>query len=253
MSSPGSSSAQPLAGQVILVTGATGGLGQVLSRSFAEAGATTVLHGRVVRKLEALYDTIVAAGAPEPAILPIDFEEAGDTAFAEAAAAVERQLGRLDAIVHCAALLKRLAPVEHHPVDEWMSVIRVNVAAPAALTRACLPLLRRAPSARVVFTLDSNGHAPKAYWGSFGAAKAGLEALVHILADEWESTPGLAAIGVIPGPIASPLRKRTYPGGDGELRSPESLAPLYLTLLGPEGIKFRGQLIDAQAWIAPGA
>jgi NAD(P)-dependent dehydrogenase (short-subunit alcohol dehydrogenase family) len=241
-----------LANQVILVTGATGGLGQVLSRAFAEAGATTVLHGRVVRKLEALYDTLTGLGAPEPAILPLDFELANNQAFSDAAAAIERQLGRLDAIVHCAALLKRLAPLEHHPVEEWMAVTRVNLAAPAALTRACLPLLRRAPSAKVIFTLDSRGHAPKAYWGSYGTAKAGLEALVHILADEWESTPGLASIGVIPGPIASPMRNRTHPGGEPELRSVESLVPLYLRLVGPGGLQFRGQVIDAQTWVAPG-
>src|SRR4051812_37842444 len=98
-----------LTDQVILVTGATGGLGQVLSRAFAAAGASVVVHGRIVRKLEPLYDDLAAAGARDPAILPIDFEQATSQSFAEAAAAVERQLGRLDAIVHCAATLKRLA------------------------------------------------------------------------------------------------------------------------------------------------
>ncbi|MEO8134000.1 MAG: SDR family NAD(P)-dependent oxidoreductase [Betaproteobacteria bacterium] len=247
-----SSATKPLAGQVILVTGATGGLGQVLARAFGAAGATTVLHGRVVRKLEALYDTLTGLGVPEPAILPLDFEHADSQAFAEAAAAVDRQLGRLDAIVHCAALLKRLAPLEHHPVEEWMVVTRVNLAAPAALTRACLPLLRRGPAGKVVFTLDSRGHAPKAYWGSYGAAKAGLEALVHILADEWENTPSMAAIGVIPGPVASPMRKRTHPGGEPSLNPVESLVPLYLQLVGPDGQRFRGQVVDAQTWVAPG-
>ncbi|MEP7084178.1 MAG: SDR family NAD(P)-dependent oxidoreductase, partial [Betaproteobacteria bacterium] len=220
--------------RVVLITGSTGGLGQVLARAVARTGAIVVLHGRIVRKLEALYDSLLADGAPEPAILPLDFESAGSDAYPTAAAALEQQLGRLDAIVHCAALLRRLAPIEHHTPEDWTSVLRVNVVAPAALTRALLPMLRRAPSAKVIFTLDSRGHDPKAYWGSYAAAKAGVEALVRVLADEWENAENIAVNGVIPGPIASPMRQRTHPGASSEsLRSLESLVPLYLSLLEP--------------------
>ena len=239
----------PLGGNVVLVTGATGGLGQVLARAIASAGAIVALHGSAVGKLEALYDSIVDSGAPEPAILPLDFDKADSQAYANAAAAIDHQLGRLDALVHCAGSLRRLAPVEHHTLEDWMSTLRVNLAAPAALTRAMLPMLRRAPAAKVIFTLDTRGHEPKAYWGSYAAAKAGLEALVHVLADEWENTPNLAAIGVIPGPIASPMRRRTHPGDDpAVLRPVESLVSLYLTLLGPDAGQYRGQVIDARTW-----
>lgn len=241
-------------GSVVLVTGATGGLGQVLARAFAREGATVALHGRVVRKLEALYDSILESGAPEPAILPLDFEKADSQAYADAAEAIDQQLGRLDAIVHCAGSLRRLAPIEQHTMEDWMSTLRVNLAAPAALTRAMLPLLRHAPQAKVIFTLDTRGHDPKAYWGSYAAAKAGLEALVHVLADEWENTPNLVAMGVIPGSIASPMRQRTHPGDDpAVLRSVESLVPLYLTLLGPDAERYRGNIVDAQAWLPPGS
>ncbi|MBK8739363.1 MAG: SDR family NAD(P)-dependent oxidoreductase [Betaproteobacteria bacterium] len=245
---------QTHAGCVILVTGATGGLGEALSRALARGGATVALHGRVVRKLEALYDAIVEAGAPEPAILPLDFDKADSQAYADAAAGIEKQLGRLDAIVHCAGTLRRLAPIEHHTLEDWMTTLRVNLAAPAALTRALLPLLRRAPAARVIFTLDTRGHDPKAYWGSYAAAKAGLEALVHVLADEWENSPNLAVTGVVPGAIASPMRRRTHPGDDPtRLRTIDSLLPLYQALLGPDGERYRGRIIDAQAWLPPGA
>jgi NAD(P)-dependent dehydrogenase (short-subunit alcohol dehydrogenase family) len=241
-------------GSVVLVTGATGGVGQVLARALSRTGATVALHGRAVRKLEALYDSILATGAPEPAILPLDFETADSQAYADAAAEIDKQLGRLDAIVHCAGSLRRLAPVEHHTLEDWMSTLRVNLAAPAALTRAMLPLLKQAPAAKVIFTLDTRGHDPKAYWGSYAAAKAGLEALVHVLADEWEHTPNLAAIGVIPGPIASPMRRRTHPGDDSAVLRPiEALVPLYLALLGVDADRYRGKVIDAQAWLPPGS
>ena len=238
---------------MVLITGSTGGLGQVLARAIAATGTTVVLHGRVVRKLEALYDALVASGAPEPAILPLDFDKADAQAYSTASDALEQQLGRLDGIVHCAAVLRRLAPIEHHTLDDWMTVLRVNLAAPATLTRALLPMLRRAPAARVIFTLDSRGHDPKAYWGSYAAAKAGVEALVHVLADEWESSENMTVTGVIPGPIASPMRQRTHPGADpASARSMESLVPLYLSLLQPEPRRDRPRIIDAQAWPASG-
>ena len=144
----------PLGVPVVLVTGATGGLGQVLARAFAESRMTVALHGRVVRKLEALYDSILKSGAPEPAILLLDFATADSQDYVKAANAIDQQLGRLDAIVHCAGSLSRLAPIEYHTMEDWTATLRNNVVAPMALTRAMLPLLRRAPPAKVIFTLD---------------------------------------------------------------------------------------------------
>ena len=228
--------------RVILVTGATGGLGQALSLAFAESGATVVLHGRVVRKLEVLFDRIVQAGSPEPAILPLDFEKAGSDAYDAAAAALDAQLGRLDAIVHCAATLRRLAPIEYHTLEDWAAVLRVNLSAPAALTRALLPALRRAPAGTVIFTLDSRGHDPAAYWGSYAAAKAGVEALVKVLHDEWEAST-LSACGIVPGPIDTPMRQRTHPGDDPEVRrSAAALVPYYVDLL-RAGKSASGQIV----------
>jgi NAD(P)-dependent dehydrogenase (short-subunit alcohol dehydrogenase family) len=240
----------PLRDRVVLLTGATGGLGEVLALAFAGAGATVVLHARVVRKREALFDRIVAAGGAEPAILPLDFMRADASALADAAAEIERELGRLDALVHCAATLQRLAPIEHHGPEDWDAVLRVNLTAPALLTRAMLPLLRQSPSASVVVTLDSRGHEPGAFWGSYAAAKAGLEALVHVLGEEWESNPALASIGVIPGPMATPMRRRTHPGDDpATLCSPQQLAPLYLRCIGDSARAWNGQVIDAREWL----
>jgi NAD(P)-dependent dehydrogenase (short-subunit alcohol dehydrogenase family) len=248
------SAATQTQGAIVLVTGATGGLGEVLVRAFARQGATVILHGRVVRKLETLYDSLVESGAAKPAILPLDFDKADSQAYADAADALDQQLGGLDAIIHCAGSVRRLAPAEHHTLEDWMSTLRVNLAAPAALTRAMLRLLRRRPAARVIFTLDTAGHEPRAYWGSYAAAKAGLEALVHVLADEWENTPNLVAAGVIPGLIASPMRRRTHPGDDPALLRPiDSLVPLYLAMAGPDGDRYRGKLVDARAWVPPEA
>ena len=231
--SPDTPLATDLTGRAILITGATGGIGRPLALACASRGATVVLHGRVVRKLEALYDEIVAGGHPQPTILPLDLAAAGPDDYGSVAAAIRAQLGRLDGIVHIATVLGSLGPVEHQAFDVWLKVLRVNVAAAMAVTRAASPLLNAAPDAGVVFTLDTRGQAPRAYWGAYAAAKAGLAALATTLADEWEGRPNLRVNAVVPGPINSPLRAQTHPGEErARLPDPATLAPLYVYLLG---------------------
>jgi NAD(P)-dependent dehydrogenase (short-subunit alcohol dehydrogenase family) len=240
-----------LSGRAILVTGASGGLGRPLALACAARGATVVLHGRVVRKLETLYDEIVAAGNPQPTILPLDLATASADDFGQVAGAMRAQLGRLDGLVHTAAFLGSLGPVEHQLFDTWQKVLRVNLAAAMALTRSMLPLLSSAPDAGVIFTLDGRGEDPRAYWGAYGAAKAGLSALATILADEWENRPNLRVDAVVPGPMRTPLRALTHPGEDrSTLALPDALVPLYLHLLGPRPKAESGMRIDAQAWLA---
>jgi len=240
-----------LAERVVLVTGATGGLGAPLARACAARGATVVLHGRNVTALEKLYDEIVEAGDPEPVILPLDLAKAEAADFGNVAAALESQFKRLDALVHTAAMLGSLGPLEHQSYEAWLALLRVNLAAPMGLTRALIPLLSKAPDASVVFTLDDRGLAPRAYWGGYGVTKAGVAALARELADEWESRPTLRVNALVPGPIRSPMRGRTHPGEDrSKLPLPETLVPLYLHLLAGQSKAESAALIDARAWLA---
>lgn len=248
--SPTARSDTNLGGRVVLVTGASGGLGRILALACAGCGATVVLHGRIVRKLEALYDEILVAGHPEPTILPLDLATAKAEDFANVASALQAQHGRIDAIVHTAVQLGSLGPIEHQAFDGWLSTMRVNLLAPFGLTRSLLPLLRAAPDASVVFTLDTRGEDPKAYWGAYAVTKAGLSALLTILADEWENSPALRVNGVVPGPMRSPLRAQTHPGDDNSrLPRPEVFVPLYLYLLDKQPKAESGAIIDAQAWL----
>ena len=236
--------------RLVMITGASGGLGRALALGCAAQGATVLLHGRIARKLEALYDEIVAAGGPEPSILPLDLATARAEDFANVASAVQAQHGRIDAIVHAAVQLGSLGPIEHQAFDQWLSTLRVDLLAPFGLTRALLPLLRAAPDASVVFTLDTRGQEPRAYWGAYAVAKAGLSALLSILADEWDNTPALRVNGVVPGPMRSPLRARTHPGEDlNRLPAPEVFVPLYLYLIAGQPKAESGGVIDAQAWL----
>ncbi len=240
-----------LVDRIVLVTGASGGLGHALTTACAKAGATVILHGRVVRKLEALYDEIVDSGAPEPVIVPLDFAKAEAEEFATIASALESQIGSLDAIIHTAVQLGTLSPLEHQSFDLWLSGLRINVAAPMGLTRALVRLLSKSSDASVTFTLDTRGQSPHAYWGSYAVAKAGLNALTTILADEWETRENLRVNAVVPGPIRSPLRTQTHPGEERDaLVPPEALVPLYLHLVSGQIKAESGARIDAQAWLA---
>jgi NAD(P)-dependent dehydrogenase (short-subunit alcohol dehydrogenase family) len=248
---PDESSTIDLRDRVVLITGATGGLGRALSLACAKAGATVVLHARVVRSLEMLYDEIKHAGYPEPVILPLDLAKATADDFANAASALEAQIGRLDAVIHTAAMLGSLGPVEHQSFDSWLALLRVNVAAPMGLTRSLIHLLNEAPDASVTFTLDSRGQEPRAYWGGYAVTKAALTAFARELADEWENRPNLRVNAIVPGPIRSPLRMQTHPGEDkSTLSPPDALVPLYLHLLRGQAKADSGALINAQPWLA---
>jgi NAD(P)-dependent dehydrogenase (short-subunit alcohol dehydrogenase family) len=230
--------------RVILVTGAGQGLGRAAALAYARHGATVILHGRNVRKLERVYDEIEALAGPQPAIFPLDLEKAGDNDFALLAESIESQLGRLDGILHNASLLSGLAPLETHTLEQWLAVLRVNLAAPAALSRACFPLLKASADASVIMTSETHGHAPAAYWGAFAVAKAGIEALVRIQAQEWEIMPNVRIIAIIPGPVHSPQRSRTHPGEVKQsLKQPGDLMPVYLYLMGPDSKGASGEIV----------
>lgn len=160
-----------LAGRVILVTGAGDGLGKAAALALAEHGATVVLLGRKVRPLERVYDAIEQAGGPQPAIYPLNLEGAAPQDYAELATRLADTLGRLDGLLHNAALLGTLTPMRLYDPETWGRVMQVNVNAPFLLTRACLDLLMQSDDASVVFSADRVGRRGRAYWGAYGVAK----------------------------------------------------------------------------------
>ncbi|HSO06055.1 MAG TPA: SDR family NAD(P)-dependent oxidoreductase [Pelomicrobium sp.] len=236
--------------RVILVTGAGQGLGRAAAVAYAAHGATVILHGRHERKLNDVYDAIERAGHPLPMVFPLDLATAGDAEFGAMAEAIRAQAGRLDGILHSAAERYMPSPLELQTLEAWLKALRVNLAAAAAVTRACLPLLREAPEASVVYTSDTHAAAPTAFWGALAASKAGVEALVRIQASEWEREPTLRVNAVVPGPTRSPQRVATHPGVPRtSLTPPEALGPLYLYLMGPDSKGESGRIIDAHAWL----
>lgn len=241
---PGKYIAPPnlLGERVILVTGASRGVGRAVALACAAHGATVVLNGRDVTMLDELYDEIRGQQFPEPATLPLDLGTAGWREFLHTAKLIETQLGRLDGIAHCASHLEKLSPLDTQTIEEWQRMLRINLIAPFALNQACSRLIRQSPDASVVFTSETHGSDPAAFWGGYAVSKAGLETLARIQADEWSGNEQLRINTIVPGPIDSPLRSRTHPGEPGDtLPPPEALLPLYLYLLGPDSRGVSGQ------------
>ena len=204
--------------------------------------------GRKVKKLEKTYDEIEALGKAPPIIFPLDFESATDKDFEALAQAIAQQLGRLDGILHNAAYLFGTTPLENETLEQWKTLLQVNLIAPFALTHACLPLMKNAADASVIMTVNTHAHNPTAYWGGFAVAKNGIESLVKIQAEEWEISPNLRINTVIPGPVNSPQRAKTHPGeAKNALLKPEDLMPTYLYLMGPDSRVINGQIIFCQA------
>jgi NAD(P)-dependent dehydrogenase (short-subunit alcohol dehydrogenase family) len=235
------------AGRVIVVTGAGSGIGRAVAIALAAQGATVGLLGRTPRKLEAVYDEIVAAGGPKPALLPFNLETAAAPEYDALQEALRQEFGRLDGLAHVAGILGALAPIDHYDVPVWCRVLHVNLTAPFILTQSCLPLLRLADDASVVFTSSSVGRRGRAYWGAYAASKFGLEGLMQVLAHELEGTTRIRSNSVNPGGVRTQMRLQAYPAENRDaLPEAESVVAPFLYLLGPDSVGVNGQAFDCQ-------
>jgi len=238
--------------RVILVTGVADTIGRAVARACARHGATVILADLNLADLEPIYDALEAEGTPQPAILPIDLEQAKEADLVAAADTLGNAFRRLDGLVHCAAFAPYLSRVDDYDATEWERVLRINLTAPFLLTQACLPLLRAALDASVVFTADRVGRRGLAYWGAYAAAKFGVEGLMQTLADELRDTSPIRVNSLDPGIVQSGLRARLYPGEDPKRWPPaETVAADYLYLLGPGSRGISGQALTAGALPPP--
>ncbi len=232
---------------MIAVTGASRGIGRAVAIDCARHGAQVILIGRSVRRLQEVQDEIEAErpGASTVAVLDLERALAGD--YDRLADAVLERFGRLDGLLHNAALLGVLAPIEHYDVPTWCRVLHVNLTAAFALTQVLLPALKRAPDASILFTSSGVGRHGKAYWGAYAVSKFGIEGLVQVLAAELSDITPIRVNALNPGRARTEMRRQAYPAEDPQtLPIAQSLTGPYLALLGPAGRGISGRSFDAQ-------
>jgi NAD(P)-dependent dehydrogenase (short-subunit alcohol dehydrogenase family) len=234
-------------GRAVMVTGASSGIGRAVALALAQAGAEVILHGRNVRKLEAVHAEIEKLDAPAATILPLDLERALAADYEAVADAIEKRYGRLDGLLHNAALLGTLTPIEQYDVPTFMRVMHVNLTAAFVLTRQLLPLLRASRDAAVLFTSSGVGNRGRAYWGAYSISKFAVEGFAQVLSQELEGTSAVRVNLIDPGKVRTSMRRQAYPSEAPEsLPTPESLTAPYLALLGGASRGITGRRFNAQ-------
>ena len=233
--------------RIILVTGAGDGIGRAAAHAYAAHGATVVLLGRTLEKLEQVYDELEKAGAAQPAIVPLNLETAAEHDYIELTNQLDDTFGRLDGVLHNAGLLGLRTPLESYDPSIWSQVMKVNVQAPFMLTQALMPLLKRSDDASVIFTSSGVGRRGRAHWGAYAVSKFATEGMSQVLADELENISAIRVNCINPGATRTAMRAWAYPAEDPQRNpAPEEIMPVYLYLMGPDSKGVNGQSLDAQ-------
>jgi len=233
--------------RVVLITGASRGIGRAAALAFARSGAHVVALARNQGALEELDDEIrgLRPNEDSPATLaPLDLRDY--VAIDQLGEAIYRRWGRLDALVGNAGILGVLSPLHHVDPKEWDDVLAVNVTANWRLIRSLDPLLRRSPAGRVAFVTSgvASREDYRAYWGPYATAKAALDAIARTYAAETANISNIHVMLINPGPLRTLMRAKAMPGEDPLiLRTPDELAPKIVEICSPEWSE-TGKLYD---------
>lgn len=235
-----------LADKIILVTGAGDGIGKAAALHYAKYGATVLLLGKTQSKLEAVYDEIEQLGYPTAAILPLDLKSASFAQMNELANLIQQEFGRLDGVLHNAAILGALTPLEMYDPITFEEVMRVNFTAVFMLTQALFGLLMAASSGSVVFTSSSVAKV-RAFWGAYALSKQGIEGMAEIFTQETREHTALRFNAINPGATRTNMRTHAFPGEDPfTLKTPDDIIAPYLYLMTDAASGIKGQVIHCQ-------
>lgn len=238
--------------RIILVTGASDGIGREAAMTYARYGASVILLGRNEEKLRHVADRIAQQTGRQPQWFTLDLLTCTADDCHQLAQRIGGQYPRLDGVLHNAGLLGDVCPMIEQNPQVWQQVMQVNVNATFMLTQALLPLLLKSDSGSLVFTSSSVGQQGRANWGAYAASKFATEGMMQVLADEYQNRP-LRVNCINPGGTRTGMRANAFPTEDPQkLKTPADIMPLYLWLMGDDSRRKTGMTFDAQPGRKPG-
>ncbi|EOX3820402.1 MULTISPECIES: YciK family oxidoreductase [Enterobacter] len=241
-----------LQNRIILVTGASDGIGREAALTYAEYGASVILTGRNEEKLKGVAQEIEAAGGIPARWYTLDLLTCTPASCHELAHRISTHYPRLDGVLHNAGLLGEVRPMDEQDPEIWQEVMQVNVNGTFFLTQALLPLLLKSDSGSLVFTSSSVGREGRANWGAYAVSKFATEGMMQVLAEEYQSRH-LRVNCINPGGTRTKMRASAFPTEDPQkLKTPADIMPLYLWLMGDDSRRKTGMTFDAQPGRKPG-
>jgi NAD(P)-dependent dehydrogenase (short-subunit alcohol dehydrogenase family) len=235
-----------LRNKTILVTGAGAGIGRSAAITYAKQGATVILLGKTISKLESVYDEITALGLVEPAIVPLDLKGATKQNYIDMSTTIAEQFGKLDGALLNASILGELTPFNQIHEQVFNDVMQVNVTAQYLLAQALIPTLLLAEKSSLLFTSSGVGSKGRAYWGPYAISKFATEGMMQVIADEYEGS-SLRVNAINPGATQTSMRSSAYPAEDkDQLATPNDIMPVYAYLMADDSADVNGKTLKAQ-------
>lgn len=241
-----------LQNRIILVTGASDGIGREAAITYARYGASVILLGRNEEKLRTVAQEIETQRGLPARWFTLDLLTCTPQTCQQVAQQISMHYPRLDGVLHNAGLLGDVIPMAEQNPDTWQQVMQVNVNGTFMLTQALLPLLLQSDAGSLVFTSSSVGRQGRANWGAYSVSKFATEGMMQVLAEEYQSRH-LRVNCINPGGTRTSMRASAFPTEDPQkLKTPADIMPLYLWLMGDDSRRKTGMTFDAQPGRKPG-
>ena len=225
-----------LTNNTILITGATDGIGKVLAEEFSKLGSNIILLGKNSSKLDEVYDQLDHSfESQKHLILEADLSILNNESAHEILIAISHEFNILDGIIHNAAILGTMTPLEDYELSKWDEVLNINLRAPFLLTKTLKPILENSPMPRIIFTSSGVANMGRAFWGAYSVSKFGLKGLAEIFANEFETTTSIRVFNFDPGATQTKMRASAKPAEDpNSLKTPNELVDCYLWFFSKE-------------------
>ena len=222
-------------GKTILITGANRGIGKSLAKNFSNIGANIILLGKNEDSLNEVYDEIISCTKTKPLIIESDLNLLDLDGAHQIKKAIVNQYGILDGLIYNAAKLGKMTSIEDYEDGLWKEIINTNLNSSFLIYKELIPILKAAPSGRIIFTSSGVAEVGKAYWGAYSVSKFAVKGLAEIIRDELDSTSNIKVFNYDPGATKTSMRASAYPGEDpNNLKDPDKLFGDYLWFFSEE-------------------